>query len=154
MYNHTLCNKLELQVEGINTFLKVSSFEIIHTLRYNNTFVSTCVVSVLNKTEKQYRLPFTQQYLINKHTLKKPHLSSVPFLITIYDQLQTTRGCYLPHGSNAFLRTPFFSEWFNLQQLVFSDCAGFEMSPELHHCVVIFFWSTGIIDCTRGVREV
>jgi len=36
-----------------------------------------------------------------------------------------------------------------LLQLVFSACVAAERSrPVLHHCVVIFFWSSGIMECT------
>jgi len=36
----------------------------------------------------------------------------------------------------------------NLLQLVFSACvAAVKCRPLLHHCVVIFFWSSGNIDC-------
>ena len=36
-----------------------------------------------------------------------------------------------------------------LLQLVFSACvAVVNIRPVLHHCVVIFFWSSGIMECT------
>jgi len=47
-----------------------------------------------------------------------------------------------------FLRAlPFIS--LLLLQLVLSACvAAVKSRPVLHHCVVIFFWSSGIIKCT------
>ena len=34
--------------------------------------------------------------------------------------------------------------------LVFSACvAAVKSRPVLHHCVVIFVWSSGIMECTR-----
>ena len=34
-------------------------------------------------------------------------------------------------------------------QLLFSACvAAVKSRPVLHHCVVIFFWSSGIMECT------
>jgi len=41
-----------------------------------------------------------------------------------------------------------FSVLFNSQQLVFSACvAAVKCRPVLHRCVVILFWSSGIMDC-------
>jgi len=37
----------------------------------------------------------------------------------------------------------------SLLQLVLSACvAAVKSRPVLHHCVVIFFWSSGIMECT------
>jgi len=36
-----------------------------------------------------------------------------------------------------------------LHDIVFSACvAAVKSRPVLHHCVVIFFWSSGIMECT------
>ena len=36
-----------------------------------------------------------------------------------------------------------------LLQLLFSACVeAVKSRPVLHHCVVIFFWSSGIMECT------
>jgi len=36
----------------------------------------------------------------------------------------------------------------NLLQVVLSACvAAVKCRPILHHCVVIFFWSSGVMDC-------
>jgi len=41
------------------------------------------------------------------------------------------------------------SVWCCLLQLLFSACvAAVKSRPVLHHCVVIFFWSSGIMECT------
>jgi len=49
---------------------------------------------------------------------------------------------------HCFLRATLSSVLFNLLQLVLSACvAAVKCRPVLHHCVVIFFWSSGIIDC-------
>jgi len=40
------------------------------------------------------------------------------------------------------------STYYNLLQLVLCACvAAVKCRPVLHHCVVIFFWSAGIIEC-------
>jgi len=47
-----------------------------------------------------------------------------------------------------FLRATLSSVLYNLLQLVLSACvAAVKGRPVLHHCVDIFFWSSGIIDC-------
>jgi len=39
--------------------------------------------------------------------------------------------------------------WYYLLQLLFSACvAAVKRLPVLHHCVVIIFWSSGIMECT------
>jgi len=48
-----------------------------------------------------------------------------------------------------FLRAFPFTSLILLTQLVFSACvAAVKSRPVLHHCVVIFFWSSGIMECT------
>ena len=47
-----------------------------------------------------------------------------------------------------FLRATLSSVQYNLLQLVLSACmTAVKCRPVLHHCVVIFFWSSEIIDC-------
>ena len=43
----------------------------------------------------------------------------------------------------------YYYYYYYLLQLVFSACvAAVKSRPVLHHCVVIFFWSSGNMECT------
>ena len=61
-------------------------------------------------------------------------------------QLAWRKSCYF--HMQAMLPEGFPLYQFNLLQLVFSACvASVIFRPVLHHCVVILFWSIGIMDC-------
>ena len=60
-------------------------------------------------------------------------------------EIQSKQKCTCIFTFLLFLPLRCLIEWV----LVFSTCvAAVKSRPVLHHCVVIFFWSSGIMECT------
>jgi len=72
---------------------------------------------------------------------------SMVYMIYTDEQLQLNRGCYL--AMHAMLPDGFLFSQFNLtyNSLCFMPVLRQKCRSVLHHCVVIFFWFSGIKDC-------